>query len=103
MGVGITPLPFQFMHTSKITSVLAALALVGGAAGCATTTAPKASGAVADSEYEMVTPIGSNIPVRVRKGSTAETSSPSATISGDAARQMISPGGANGQARSDGK
>ncbi len=76
--------------------LLAAAALTG----CAGKT-DQTNGKVADSsEYEYVTPLGSNIPVRVKKGQTAQSAtSPSATMSGDAAQGMMH--GAGGQAKMD--
>jgi hypothetical protein len=62
--------------------------------GCAGPGAPKH--AADDGEYEYVTPVGSNIPVRVRKGQTAtSTTSPTATMSGEQAANMLH--GAGGQ------
>ncbi len=57
------------------------------AAGCATS---KPATATADDEYEYVTPIGSNIPVKVRKGAVPAGAGPSSSaIGGDAARDAF--------------
>lgn len=56
-------------------------------AGCAS--APAAS----DAEYEYVTPLGSNIPVRVKKGEKAATASPTGTVSAEQATNAIRGGG----------
>lgn len=64
-------------------------------AGCETTsTSPKK--ATAESEYEYVTPLGSNIPVRVKKGTTATNpNAPTETMSGEQAANMIQRSGAS--------
>ena len=51
---------------------LAALLLLG-LAGCATETTAKKEAKADDGEYEWVTPTGSNIAVKVRKGQKAAT------------------------------
>jgi hypothetical protein len=66
-------------------------------AGCAeTTNSPKPATSAAAAEYEYVTPLGSNIPVRVPKGQTAVNQiSPTEVTSGERAANMIhSAGGA---------
>jgi hypothetical protein len=68
-------------------------------AGCATQAEKPAGVVVSGAEYEYVTPLGSNIPVRVLKGTKPPTSSPSATISGDEASNLFH--GAGGQAKVD--
>lgn len=65
--------------------------LAFGLFGCATT--PKEAKAD-DGEYEMVTPTGSNIPVKVRKGQKAATiSSPTDQMSADQLGTMRSSAG----------
>lgn len=66
-------------------------------AGCAGT--PKQASATTG-EYEYVTPLGSNIPVRVPKGqSAASPTAPSTTVSGEQAERLIH--GAGGQVAPD--
>jgi hypothetical protein len=68
--------------------------------GCATQNQSSQPGQLVDaSEYEYVTPVGSNIPVRVRKGTAPQTSSPTTSISGETAQNMMH--GAPGQAMVD--
>ena len=62
-----------------------ALALCGG---CATTATDKKT-AAADSEYEYITPLGSNVPVRVKKGQQAASTSPSGTMTADQLGQAV--------------
>jgi hypothetical protein len=86
------------MHHKRTLLSLVALAAVV-LAGCANTTTQPASKVVDNSEYEYVTPVGSNIPVRVRKGQSAQTASPTATMSGESAQGTMH--GAPGQAMID--
>lgn len=61
-------------------------------AGC--NGAPTTKDAVVKSDdYEYVTPLGSNIPVLVRKGQRPDTASPTASMSGDQATNAIHGGG----------
>ena len=78
---------------SKIIPALSIAVTVGlFAAGCASQ--PAADKAKSTSaEYEYVTPLGSNIPVRVKKGQTATTSSPTATMTGDEAARVLNGAG----------
>jgi hypothetical protein len=86
------------MNSKRILAPLTLLAAVC-VAGCATT-ASQPAGKIADSsEYEYVTPLGSNIPVRVLKGQAPKTASPTATMSGEAVQNMMH--GAPGQAMPD--
>ena len=72
-------------------TIVAVAVILAGCAG-----QPSAKQAKADQgEYEYVTPLGSNIPVRVRKGQAAPNNSPTATISGDDMQNMQR--GAGGQ------
>jgi hypothetical protein len=77
---------------SRILFRLGGALLVLAIAGCAgpggeTSTARPA-------EYEWVTPLGSNIPVRVLKGqSAASATSPSSTLNGEQATNAISSAG----------
>ncbi|MBS0664008.1 MAG: hypothetical protein JSR48_12150 [Verrucomicrobia bacterium] len=68
--------------------------LAGVFTGCATNPTPK--DAKADGEYEWVTPVGSNIAVKVRKGQKASTiSSPTDTMTAEQlSSQVHSSGGA---------
>jgi hypothetical protein len=61
-------------------------------AGCAGPTTPK-DGIAKSDDYEYVTPLGSNIPVLVRKGQQPATTSPTATLSGEQAANAIHGGG----------
>ena len=73
---------------------LAALGLL--ASGCETTDAAAKKKTADASEYEYVTPLGSNIPVRVKKGTTAaSTTSPTATMTGEQAADMASRSGSS--------
>jgi hypothetical protein len=69
---------------------VATLAMAGG--GCA---GPSGEAKTADAgAYEWVTPLGSNIPVRVPKGQgAASTTSPTATLNGEQATNAISSAG----------
>jgi hypothetical protein len=73
-------------------SVLITLCLLlVASAGCA---GPTADSKTAGTDYEWVTPLGSNVPVRVPKGqSAASTTSPSATLTGEQATNAISSAG----------
>lgn len=71
--------------------VIAAALILAGCAGQSSAKQAKAD----QNEYEYVTPLGSNIPVRVRKGQAAPNNSPTATISGDDMQNMQH--GAGGQ------
>ena len=80
-------------------SVLTLAAAAFSLAGCAN---PSQKNAKADdANYEWVTPLGSNVPVRVLKGQTAQTSSPTGTMTADQTAQAIhgagspTPKGAN--------
>lgn len=75
-----------------LTSLPLSLVLVAALTGCAGTPSQKAA---ADSgEYEWVTPTGSNIAVRVPKGQKAAVgTSPTGTLSGEAAAGMINSSG----------
>ena len=71
---------------------IAALALILAGCESANTGAKKAAD---NTEYEYVTPLGSNIPVRVPKGSKAtNVNSPTETMTGDQAANMIQRAGA---------
>jgi predicted small secreted protein len=86
------------MNTPRLVSSLVLLSALT-LAGCATT-GTAAGGKIADSsEYEYVTPVGSNIPVRVLKGQAPQTASPTARVSGDAVQNMMHS--APGQAMPD--
>lgn len=83
------------MITQRLLLLLASAATVFALSGCETTsTGPKKS---ADSgEYEYVTPLGSNIPVRVKKGTTAANKeAPSETMTAEQAANMIQRAGAS--------
>ena len=68
------------------------LAPVIALAGCANQTKePKTI--VSGDDYEYVTPLGSNIPVRVKKGEKASSTSPTASISGEEATNALHGGG----------
>lgn len=68
--------------------------------GCATSTAQKKDAKADSAEYEYVTPLGSNIPVKVKKGDTAQTSSPTGSMSGARLEnELRSAGGQMGGAR----
>jgi len=74
------------MTTRPIRLTALATLIAIGLAGCATTPAAKpAKDAKADdSEYEWVTPTGSNIAVKVRKGQkAASTTSPTETMTAE--------------------
>lgn len=72
------------MMPIKNLRMLAIAALVAGVfAGCATNPKPKDAKAD-DGEYEWVTPVGSNIAVKVRKGQKAATiGSPTETMTAE--------------------
>jgi hypothetical protein len=76
-------------HLARLVSLGAALCLLGG---CATTPKPATAAA---GEYEYVTPLGSNIPVRVPKGQNTapNTTSPTGTMSADQLGTMINSAG----------
>ncbi|HNC23631.1 MAG TPA: hypothetical protein PLU52_05440 [Opitutaceae bacterium] len=80
----------------KNLKMLTLVALVAGAfAGCASN--PKPKDAKADNgEYEWVTPVGSNIAVKVRKGEKASTiGSPTETMTAEQlSTQVHTSGGA---------
>ncbi|MEY2878973.1 MAG: hypothetical protein RLZZ15_1353 [Verrucomicrobiota bacterium] len=78
------------MKNRPLCVLVLAVAALGG--GCATQP-PKAAGVIANGEYEYVTPLGSNIPVLVRKGEKPTGASPSETVSGDQATNSIRSGG----------
>lgn len=71
--------------------LLTALAFLSG---CATSAPPDQKQAVAAEDYEWVTPLGSNIPVRVKKGEKAAGTSPTGTMTGDQMSQAIRGAGA---------
>ena len=74
--------------TFRVALIVSALAI----AGC--NGAPNGKDGVAKSDdYEYVTPLGSNIPVLVRKGQQASTASPTASMSGDQAASAMHGGG----------
>lgn len=74
--------------------LLAALGLL--AAGCETTDAAAKKKSADTAEYEYVTPLGSNIPVRVRKGTTAASAtSPTSTMTGEQAADLASRSGSS--------
>jgi uncharacterized lipoprotein len=80
------------MNQRRLISLALALA-VAGLAGCDSTT-PKKTTATDNAEYEYVTPLGSNIPVRVRKGTTAtSTTSPTNTMTAEQAADMVQRAG----------
>ena len=58
-------------------------------AGCANPAADKKGVLANKDDYEMVTPLGSNIPVRVKKGEKPATVSPTDTMSGEDMAQAI--------------
>ena len=58
-------------------------------AGCANPAVDKGGVLVNKSDYEMVTPLGSNIPVMVKKGQAPATASPTDTISSDEFAQNV--------------
>ena len=89
------------MKLQRPLPLVAALALLTALAGCATTDATPKKTAADNTGYEYVTPLGSNIPVRVRKGTTATNStSPTATMNAQEAANMIN--GAPGAVREAG-
>lgn len=59
-------------------------------AGCA---GPSKDKTADNGEYEWVTPLGSNVPVKVRKGQAASTSSPTANLSGEQAASIFNSAG----------
>lgn len=66
--------------------------LILAATGCAGPTAETKTANAGD--YEWVTPLGSNIPVRVPKGQgAASTTSPSASLTGEQATNAVSSAG----------
>lgn len=66
------------------------------ATGCETTDAAARKKTADTADYEYVTPLGSNIPVRVRKGTTAtSTTSPSETMTGEQAANLAARGGSS--------
>ncbi|HUR57638.1 MAG TPA: hypothetical protein VM029_08005 [Opitutaceae bacterium] len=82
------------MKNVRIPSLALTLAVVA-LAGCDSTT-PKKTTTADNAEYEYVTPLGSNIPVRVRKGTTAtSTTSPTNTLSAEQAANMIQQAGSS--------
>ncbi len=82
-------------RTISASVVLAVAGLT--AASCASQATTKEAKAD-QGEYEYVTPLGSNIPVRVKKGQTAATTSPTANVSADDAANMLhGSGGQMGQ------
>ena len=80
----------------KTPRLLIIAALLAGLVGCESTNAPKAGTTASAAEYEYVTPLGSNIPVKVLKGQTATNGvSPTSTMTGEQAANAIhSAGGA---------
>ncbi len=75
----------------SLASLLPSIALAAALTSCAGT--PKQSTAESG-EYEWVTPTGSNIAVRVPKGQKATVgTSPTGSISGEAAAGMINSSG----------
>jgi hypothetical protein len=72
----------------KILPLVLAVAF-GGCAGQPT----DKTGVAAGDEYESVTPLGSNIPVLVKKGTKPATASPTDTVSADQAANAIHGGG----------
>jgi hypothetical protein len=78
-------------HRTLSPRALLGLALLGFG-GCAT--APTKDAKADSGEYEWVTPLGSNVPVRVRKGESAPSSSPIGTMNADQATQAIRGAGA---------
>ena len=58
-------------------------------AGCANPAMDKTGVVVNKGDYEMVTPLGSNIPVMIKKGTTPATASPTDTISADEFAQNV--------------
>ncbi len=78
-------------HRKLIVRSLLTLCTVG-LAGCATI--PTKDAKADQGEYEWVTPLGSNVPVRVLKGQSAQTVSPTATMNADQATQNIRSAGA---------
>lgn len=66
----------------RVTSLAALVAI--GLFGCATDSKAKKEAKAEDAEYEWVTPTGSNIAVKVKKGQRATTvASPSETMNQD--------------------
>ncbi len=78
------------MHSPRLLHCPAALLLLLTFTGCA---GPTKEGVTKSDDYEYVTPLGSNIPVLVKKGQKAQTASPTATMSGDQAANAIHGGG----------
>jgi hypothetical protein len=80
-------------HRLPFLAGLAALALA--VAGCETANTGAKKTAADNTEYEYVTPLGSNIPVRVPKGSKAtNVNSPTENMTGEQAANMIQRAGA---------
>ena len=74
-------------------AVLAFSTLVAiGLAGCAAT--PTKNAQADDGEYEWVTPLGSNVPVKVRKGQTVQGISPTGTLTAEQTAQAVRGSGA---------
>jgi uncharacterized lipoprotein len=80
------------MKTKAITLSLLAASLLTFAA-CASKIESKKTTAD-DAEYEYVTPIGSHIPVKVRKGAAKpQVAAPTGEVSGEDAQTLIHAGG----------
>lgn len=62
------------------------------APGCVTKPEEQAKKKAADSEYTYVTPLGSRIPVKVRRGESATTASPTNKVSGAEAENLMRSG-----------
>lgn len=76
----------------SLTTVAALIAIVGF--GCATTPKPAKDARADSGEYEWVTPVGSNIAVKVRKGEKPKTiSSPTETMTADQLGTMVHTSG----------
>ena len=74
-------------------AVLALSTLVAiGLAGCAAT--PTKNAQADDGAYEWVTPLGSNVPVKVKKGQAVQGVSPTGTLTAEQTAQAIRGGGA---------
>jgi len=78
----------KFRRAILAVSTLAALGLAGGAA------TPSKNAKADDGEYEWVTPLGSNVPVKVKKGQTVQGLSPTGTLTAEQTAQAVRGGGA---------
>jgi ABC-type Fe3+-hydroxamate transport system substrate-binding protein len=79
--------PMKRPTTSAV--VLAAVLTLAGCASQAT----KSDSVASKDEYEYVTPLGSNIPVKVKKGEKVVTMSPTDKVNADQATKAVRSGG----------